>query len=83
MVRKQVYIRPDQEGLLKRRAKKLGVTEAELIRRGIDQTSGASADIASDHAAWEEELAFIRERARLLPGLAQPRTWTRAELYEE
>jgi hypothetical protein len=83
MIRKQVYIRPDQEVLLKRRARELGVTEAELIRRGIDQTSDVSANIASDHAAWEEELAFIRERARLLPGLAQTRTWTRAELYEE
>jgi hypothetical protein len=33
MVRKQVYIEPEQDALLKRRAAQLGVTEAELIRR--------------------------------------------------
>ena len=36
MVRKQAYISADQEQMLKRWAKALGVSEAELIRRGID-----------------------------------------------
>jgi hypothetical protein len=37
MIRKQVYIEPRQERLLKERAKRYRVTEAELIRRAIDQ----------------------------------------------
>ena len=34
MVRKQVYLEARQDAWLKRRAAELGVTEAELIRRG-------------------------------------------------
>jgi len=37
MVRKQVYIEPGQDARLKRQAALLGVTEAALIRRAIDQ----------------------------------------------
>ena len=33
MIRKQVYIEPEQEELLKRRAKELGISEAALIRQ--------------------------------------------------
>jgi hypothetical protein len=37
MIRKQVYIEPRQERLLKERAKKYRVTEADLIRQAIDR----------------------------------------------
>jgi hypothetical protein len=37
MVRKQVYIEPEQAELLKQRANELGMSEADLIRRCIDQ----------------------------------------------
>ena len=33
MIRKQIYLEPSQEHLLKQRANELGVSEAELIRR--------------------------------------------------
>ena len=36
MVRKQVYIEPEQDELLKRLSKELGVTEAALMRRALD-----------------------------------------------
>ncbi len=36
MIRKQFYIEAEQDRLLKRLAGRLGVSEAELIRRGID-----------------------------------------------
>lgn len=36
MVRKQLYIDPIQDAALKRRAKELGVSEAELVRRALD-----------------------------------------------
>ena len=37
MIRKQVYIEPHQERLLKERARQLDVTEAELSRRSLEQ----------------------------------------------
>jgi hypothetical protein len=82
MVRKQVYIKPEHERLLKHRARELGVSEAELIRQGIDRLSNVSVGLPLDEAAWEEELAFTRERAQI-PSLERPRNWTRDELYEE
>ncbi len=82
MVRKQVYIEPHQEELLKRRSKELGVTEAELIRRGIDQISLADSVMPRDHAAWEEAKAFIRKRMSI-DAPQTGRTWTRSELYDE
>jgi hypothetical protein len=82
MVRKQVYISAEQDKLLKRRAKALGVTEAEVVRRGIELASSDSASLPFDRRAWEEELRFIRERAGIQE-LGKARGWTREELYEE
>ena len=84
MVRKQVYIEPEQEALLKRRARELHVTEAELIRRGIDQIAVGGLRPASsrDQRAWAEAKAFVsRRRRQTVPQTG--RTWTREELYDE
>lgn len=82
MVRKQVYIEARQEELLKRRAKELGVSEAALIRQGIDQLTLSGASARPDLQAWEEEKAFIEERMRMdVPQTG--RMWTRDELYDE
>ena len=82
MVRKQIYIEARQEDLLKRRAKELGVPEAELIRRGIDSISRVPLTLSPDLQAWEEEKQYIRERRRLdVPQTG--RAWTREELYDE
>lgn len=82
MVRKQIYIEREQDRLLKRRAKELGVTESDLIRRGIDQVDRTHAGLPLDRAAWDDELTFIRERARI-QALGRTRGWTREEIYEE
>lgn len=82
MVRKQIYIEPEQDRLLKRRARELGVTESDLIRGGIDQVARAHAGLPLDRMAWEEELTFIRERARIQE-LGSTRGWTREDLYQE
>jgi hypothetical protein len=37
MIRKQVYIHPWQQGILKRLARTDGVSEVEIIRRTIDR----------------------------------------------
>lgn len=82
MVRKQVYIGARQEALLKRRARVLGVTEAELIRRGIDAPDRAPLPAPPDPAAWAAAKAVMEERLRL--GAPQTgRGWTREELYDE
>lgn len=82
MVRKQVCIEPRQEELLKRRARELGVSEAALIRRGIDQVSRMPMALPPDRQAWEEEKAFIEQRRRMeVPQTG--RGWTRDELYDE
>lgn len=82
MVRKQVYITAEQDALLKRRAKALGVSEAEIVRRGIEAAGSTAASLPFDRKAWEEALQFMKERARLkVPQTG--RSWTREELYDE
>ena len=81
-VRKQIYIEPRQEEMLKRQAKELGVTQAELIRRCIDQIGRVSIGLPPDQKAWEEAKAVIQERTRIVAPQTG-RTWTREELYDE
>lgn len=82
MVRKQVYIERAQERLLKKLARELGVSEAELVRRGIETIARRSAlTFAPDRLAWEEELKFMRDRTEItVPQTG--RQWTREELYD-
>jgi hypothetical protein len=80
MVRKQVYITQEQDEELKRLSDKLGVSEAELIRRGIEQVANANA-LGAREQAWNRLLAFMKERAGLKVS-QEPRTWTRDELYD-
>jgi hypothetical protein len=82
MVRKQVYIEPRHEAILKRLARVWGVTEAEIIRRAIDNEESAAPSAIYDLTAWEQEKAFIVEwvAAGPLPGSRQ---WRREDAYEE
>jgi hypothetical protein len=124
MVRKQVYITPEQNSLLKGAAKRLGLTEAEVVRRAVELTGRDTvleeleylksfsevlgrlrdspppgtrftddlpwgrADLyvghrrSLDDEAWEEELAFIEERARSAPGERTPMKWRREDSYD-
>jgi CO/xanthine dehydrogenase Mo-binding subunit len=82
MVRKQIYLEPEQDKTLKERAKALGISTAELIRRRITDPGRGVASFPTRPEAWEEELHFIAERARLAD-LKKTRGWTRDELYEE
>lgn len=82
MVRKQLYIEARQDRLLKRRARQLGVTEAALIREGIDLLDATAAPAIGRERALEDYLRVVRDRARIR--VAQTaRGWTREELYEE
>jgi len=80
MIRKQVYIEPEQETLLKRLSREQGLTEAELIRSGIVRLSSRS-NVIKDITFWEEEKKFIRSLMKKGP-LKGKRRWKREDLYE-
>lgn len=80
MVRKQIYLRADQDRRLKRLAKELGTSEAELIRQSVDRAVLIRGETYPDVAAWEAERRFIRERRSKGP-VPGKRDWTREELY--
>lgn len=82
MIRKQVYIEPEQDAILKRLAQMLGLSEAEIIRRGIDQQTAAVPTGSRDLTAWQREKSFIAKRMAEGP-VSSRRRWNRDELYEE
>ncbi len=82
MIRKQIYIEQRQERLLKRRARELRLTEAELIRRSIDAAASPLPPLPRSKEAWKEILAYVR-RHRSMDVPQTGRRWTREELYEE
>jgi hypothetical protein len=73
MVRKQVYITPQQQEKLTRLARQAGKTEAEFIRDAIAREGPL--------AAWREIEATIDRRARLLRANTG-RKWRREDLYD-
>jgi hypothetical protein len=83
MIRKQIYIGPEQDVVLKQWARDLGLSEAELIRRCLSGLGRRVAQAPVDSRAWEDELAFVHARAQTLPAQDGKRSWTREELYEE
>jgi hypothetical protein len=80
MVRKQVYIEPRQEALLKRLVRETGATEAEIIRQAIDRQTKTFRFSRRDLSAWQEERDFISRLIQQgpLPGV---RRWRREDLY--
>lgn len=84
MIRKQVYIEPGQDAVLKRLARTRGVTEAEVIRQAIEHEAGSGEAVPgqADPAAWEQARAFIRSLIEQGP-VPGGRRWSREEIYEE
>lgn len=82
MVRKQIYIESRQETTLKKQAKRLGVAEAEIIRRAIDRQMALVRLNAQDVKAWEREKKFIAKRMAKGP-VSGRRRWKREDAYEE
>ncbi len=81
MVRKQIYIEARQETLLKRLAKDLGITEAELIRQGLDQVLQAGIAMTPNLKAWKRERGFLTRWGKK-GAVRGKRTWSRGELYD-
>ena len=80
-VRKQIYIAPEQESILKQLAKATGTSEAEIIRQAIDRHTQLVQLPQRNLSAWEQEQRFIQ---RLIDQGPVPghRTWQREDLYE-
>jgi hypothetical protein len=81
MLRKQIYIAPRQERLLKIKASELHISESELIRNGIDKALKTEAIAVHDPKVWDDEKKFIASlmKKRAVKG---GRKWTREELYD-
>ena len=82
MIRKQVYIEPMQDTVLKKRSRMLGITEAEVIRRAIDTQVVFMHSGVRDLEAWEREKAFISGRMAGGP-VSGGRKFRREDAYEE
>ena len=84
MIRKQIYIQKWQQLLLKRPARRRGVSEAETIRQAIDQGAQVTANqpLLPDPQALETVIQFALERRKM--GIAgEPYRWQREDAYEE
>jgi hypothetical protein len=86
-IRKQIYIEPEQEELLKRLAHDTGMSEAQIIRQAIDRHANELSQPARRERAWAEILAFINKRMEQGPVPGErapegPRTWRREDLYD-
>ncbi len=80
-IRKQIYIEPRQEALLKAIAQLAGISEAEIIRQALDRHLGSISSQKPNIAAWEAEKAFINQVKQRSP-LPGGRDWRRSDLYE-
>ncbi len=82
LIRKQLYIYRGQQERLRRRARELEASEADLLRRSIQLGLEALPSEAERDEAWAriEALWSERDRLRVTPSV---RTWTRDDLYDE
>ena len=81
MIRKQVYIREDQEKRLKALAAAVGKAEAELIREGIDKVLAEQADLQQDwKAAWMRAYGLWADREDIEDIMAENRRRVRRRM---
>ena len=87
MIRKQLYISDEHERALKARARELGVSEAELVRRMLDRLllNGKEGSGLSGAGATEALEGFLKEANRLAESHSFPEGYRfdREDLYEE
>ena len=78
MVRKQIYIAPQQDKMLKRLARQTHKTEAEIVRAALEDYVQQS---AKRREAWRQIEATIAQRMKL-PPVEGGRSWKREDLYD-
>lgn len=81
MIRKQVYLEPHQDEMLKRWAKETGQTEAEILRQALEHWIANEQRRRETEAAWSQVLTFAEDWAAQ-GDVAGKRTWTREDLYD-
>jgi len=80
-VRKQIYIQARQERLLKRLAKRAALSEAEIVRRALDEHFRAVEAAEARQDVWERVDALVADLMAQGPA-AGGRTWRREDLYD-
>jgi hypothetical protein len=84
MVRKQIYIRKQQDRLIKRLAEARGVSEAEVVRQALEnEAQETRMPEYFDLHAWEQAREFMASLHALGPIEGKPRDWKREDLYTE
>lgn len=87
MIRKQLYIGEIHDRALKRRARELGVSEAELMRRLLDglvvEEGGGGALAGSGATAAVEGFFAESDRTSELHAFPERYRFDREELYED
>lgn len=81
MLRKQIYIEPQQDYMLKAKALELHVSESELIREGISRVLETGPVLTKNLKAWEDEKKFMISLAKKEP-VKGGRGWEREDLYD-
>lgn len=84
MIRKQIYIQKSQEERLKKVAEERGVSEAEIIRRALEnELKRAGYRLAYDAEAMKRLHQAMLDQEKKDPVPQKKRDWTREDLYEE
>jgi len=64
MIRKQFYVDPHHDYLLKKLARATGTSEAELVRRALEAHLNTGMATGHNPGAWDAERAFIESRIK-------------------
>ncbi len=85
MIRKQLYISEAHERALKLKARELGVSEAELVRRLLDRLLTEQGNDALVFGRAEAALDFLEATDRIIESHRFPEDYRfdREELYED
>lgn len=81
MIRKQIYVEPEQEAWLKHLANETGLPEAAIIRQALERHRRLLSAPRRDPRVWQAERAFLHHLMRVGP-IPGGRTWQRGDLYE-
>lgn len=80
MVRKQLYIDPEQDQRLKQHALALSKTEAQIMRDALDRYLADTDDAVREEARAKLTEMAVRRRAQATTG--GERGWTRDDIHE-
>jgi hypothetical protein len=87
MLRKQIYLLPQQDTKLKALAHQQRMTEAELIRQAVEiflnqPVTNDVKHLPPNEAAWQEILASFEE-IRKSGVIGEPHRWRREDYYDD